>query len=561
MIKTNLSKISKEPYFEVYFSKNRKIKTQIKNLEKHSVKFGTIYSREKITCDDLLNLGFIETAKNINGIIVYEDKDFITIGVDPFRTVPIFLCDDNGLFISSDIRFCRDYIKSIEFDIASFWEIIKFGVCFGTRTLFKNIKQIPGASFIKIRKSDLSYKIDHYWNYKSSNNKKINTISDAVSGLDKIMSQTVKKKLNNIKNKNFIMGITGGLDSRLSLNYLSQYLNPKQLKLFTFSDNYSSLEYSYAKQVVDAVDFTKPMFFKLNDKEYSDALEDLPIRSAGHISFIHGHISNCLKKLSNENEKLQISNYFSDAIFGWCCFSPVEEAQIGLKRMVYEIEKDNDISNKTKQIIIKDLKDIFRRGKFLKEGNGSFSSFYEYIYLAEINIKMHSYLMHLQSTSNPLLSLYTDFKLLVYMLSVPVKFRNYKNVVMELLEKKSRFSKKNLPNISSRDFFGSTNKLTFFSFRGIEFKIRTWFNTVLSPLGFKLDWLVSSYQTENYHEIYNRIMRKKILNERNYLVKKGFMNNEVAISKFKKIKFKDVYTNLKMLSIARGIRKFKVKKT
>lgn len=547
-----------EPLLTISVSLNSSVKIDSSNLYKTNLKDGTIFTRGLLE-ENVTSLSkFAEIAKRINGVIIKEDAEYIRIGVDPFRTIPLFFCEHNGIFISSDIRACIGKKSEMELDAAGFWESIKYGICLGTRTLFDGVNQLIGASSLRICKSDLSYEVESYWDYRVSGMLECNSMNEAVSGLDRILRKTVTRKLNEAHDRKFIMGVSGGLDSRLSLNYLSTLLTSEELQLFTFANDRRSLEYVYAKQVTEAIEFKEPIFVKLDASDYRNSFSDLPVRSAGQMNLIHGHISNCLRKLSNANSKksIQISNYFSDALFGWCCISQEEDALVGFENMVSDVKCDEDIPKKVQSVIINDLYDLFSRGEFSEKGNGPFSTFFEYFYLVEKNIKMHSYLMHLQSASQPVLALYADYDLAEYMLSMPIKYRRGKDVVDHLLMSKSKFAGRNIADVSSRDFQGATEKLSWKTLKGMGFKLRVRANAVSALLGLQVGWLKSKFQTEDIQRVYHRQFRNKMAEARSYLVERGVIDARTASTRFRtlKVRPRGIGENIQLISVVNGIR-------
>ena len=541
---------------------NKPLKIKKQNLKEALLKCGIIYTQEKVEIDKFEKLSFKSVIKKLNGILIKEDKKFIYIAVDPFRTIPLFICkSNNNIFISSDIKRCIQRNSSNEIDRAGFWELIKYGICLGNRTLFANIKQLPGASFLKICKSDLSLSYNSYWNYRVTQNQKITSINQAISKLDKLLKKTISNKINQSSNKKFCMGISGGLDSRLSLNYLCSFLNPENLQLFTFANNNLSLEYVYAKKIVKSTRFRKPFFYRLKDQDYLDSLNELPVISAGLMNFIHGHISNCLRKIPKlkKIKPVQISNYFSDAIFGWSTISPSEKVKIGFDKMVAEIMKDDHIPEKTKYIICDDLSNLYARGEFKLKGNGPYSSFFEYYYLVEKNIKLHSYLLFLQSYHLPALALYADYDLARFMLSISHKLKRGKNIIYHLLDTRSKFSKKNIDNISSRDFRGSTNKLSFKSLTGIKFKLSNFVNTIYVYSGLNIRGLNSVFQTENILSVYYCNFKDKTRKTLEMLYKNGLISDKSTYKRFltNPYNIAKIGENMQFLSICYGLKKIK----
>ena len=118
-----------EPLLTISISPNGSVAIESSNLYKTDLKDGTIITRGSLG-ENVANLSkFAEIAKRINGVIIQEDAEYIRIGVDPFRTIPLFFCEYNGIFISSDIRACVSKQNERELDVAGFWESIKYGIC------------------------------------------------------------------------------------------------------------------------------------------------------------------------------------------------------------------------------------------------------------------------------------------------------------------------------------------------------------------------------------------------------------------------------------------------
>ena len=98
------------------------------------------------------------------------------------------------------------------------------------------------------------------------------------------------------------MGMSGGMDSRITLTFLSKYVPKENLELFTYGFDERLLEYKYACEVAAALGLNKPKFHKLTKDSYKKAMDYLPQMSGGQIGINHCHI---IDYLNNNNWMIQ----------------------------------------------------------------------------------------------------------------------------------------------------------------------------------------------------------------------------------------------------------------
>jgi asparagine synthetase B (glutamine-hydrolysing) len=231
-----------------------------------------------------------------NGIQVIEDENKLEIYNDPFRTIPLFITKDENdkliIFSNFDDFYKMENVdKTI--DEAGFWEIVLFASGLWTRTLYKYVEQMPAASKIVIDKNTNEYKIERYWDFDIKEDKSIDSIEKAAKGLyDKLDS--IFSKLD--RNQKYIMGISGGMDSCITLAFLSKYIPKENLELFTYGFDERLLEYKYACEVAEALGYNKPKFHKLTKESYENAMNYLPQMSGGQIGINHCHITSFLRE-------------------------------------------------------------------------------------------------------------------------------------------------------------------------------------------------------------------------------------------------------------------------
>lgn len=442
-----------------------------------------------------------------NGIQIIEDENKIEIYNDPFRTIPLFITKNriNELIIFSnfeDFYKLENVDKTI--DEAGFWEIVLFGSGLWTRTLYKNVEQMPSASKIVIDKNTDMYTIKRYWHFAIEEDKSIDSIEKAAKGLyDRLDS--IFSKLD--RNQKYVMGMSGGMDSRITLAFLSKYIPKENLELFTYGFDERLLEYKYACEVAEALGYNKPKFHKLTKKSYQNSMDYLPEMSGGQIGINHCHITSFFQENNLEKYK-QISNYFSDALFGYDCTTPKKIENIDENYYIKFIKKISFISSNIKNLIIKDSLNIF--SSYDKKSN--FSSLNEYKYLTERNQKFHSLLSYIQKSDLVL----ANFDLLNYMVSVPIEYREQKKLIDFILNNYfSNVSDKEFENISSRDFNGVNRGFTLNNkligiVKWYNFKFLNRINAILRLITKGHIQLFNKYQTEEQDRLLYRDFHKDL---------------------------------------------------
>jgi hypothetical protein len=453
----------------------------------------------------------------VNGIQIVENENKVEIYNDPFRVIPLFIIKDKSdkLIIFSDYEDfynLKDVDKTI--DKAGFWEIILFGNGVFSRTLYKNVRQMPSASKIIIDKNTNKYKIERYWDFNIEVDDSIDSMEKAAQGMyDRIDS--IFAKLD--KNTKYIMGMSGGMDSRISLAFLSKYIPKENLKLFTYGFDEKILEYKYACEVAKTLGYDEPEFHKLTARSYRRAMDYLPKMSGGQVGINHCHILDYLQGKNLNNFK-QISNYISDAIFG---LNTKKEKNNDLNNLNVILDKyKNNFSNKIYQYILSDIELLIEnfQSKF------NYTNVNEYIYWTEKTPKVFNYFSKLHSEYINQELIYADYDLLVYSLSIPPKYREQKKVLDYLLD--NYF--KNIPssgfkNISSRFLCGSefSGLLDFYSF-----KILNRINATLRLFTKGYIQLFNKYQTEEQDRLLYRDFHKDLKNATSKFVDVGIMSKE-----------------------------------
>lgn len=451
-----------------------------------------------------------------NGIQIIEDENKLEIYNDPFRTIPLFITknENDELIIFSNFE---DFYKMDNvdktIDEAGFWEIVLFGSGLSTRTLYKNVEQMPSASKIVIDKNTNEYTIERYWDFDIKEDKSIDSMEKAAQGLydrlDSIFSKLPK-------NQKYVMGMSGGMDSRITLAFLSKYIPKENLELFTFGFDEKLLEYKYACEVAEALGYNKPKFHQLTKKSYQDAMSYLPQMSGGQIGINHCHITSFLRENNLEGYK-QISTYYSDAILGWDSKEKKFIDNIDNNFYVKSLFQFDFLAEDIKNIITNDSLKIFNG--IHQEYN--YCSLDEYRYVTERNQKFHNYMATIQNRFLNTILPFTTYELFSYTQSIPLKYKSEKQLIDYILE--NHFNLKNMKNISSRFQWGSrfSNLKEWYNF-----KFLNRINAVLRPLTKGHIQVFNKYQTEEQERLLYRDFQKDLKQATEKFVNLGLMNEE-----------------------------------
>ena len=443
-----------------------------------------------------------------NGIQIIEDDNKIEIYNDPFRTIPLFITKDKNdeLIIFSNFEDFYEFDnvdKTI--DEAGFWEIVLFGSGLWMRTLYKNVKQMPSASKIVIDKKTNEYKIERYWDFNIQEDKSIDSIEKAALGLyDRL--DAVFSKLD--RNQKYVMGMSGGMDSRITLAFLSKYIPKENLELFTYGFDERLLEYKYACEVAEALGYNKPKFHKLTKDSYIKALEYLPKQSGGQIGINHCHIMDYVQgnELSGKNI---ITTSYSEIIF-----SLLVECEYKISK--FEPLKLN-LPNSILEIMNKDLFVIFNEYKKTKY----FTSIKEFKYQTERHPKFHEYLSYNISTYIKQKNIFVNQNLIEYVMSIPNQYKCKKRLQDYIL---SNYFDIKIDNISSSRFeWGNAGNSIIDWY---NFKILNKINAILRPLTKGRIQLFNKYQTEEQERILYRDLHPYLNEATSKFVKLGLMNEE-----------------------------------
>lgn len=483
-----------------------------------------------IFCENIISKNKFD-EKNI-GLTLINKKEYLRIYSDPFKTETLyFLRLKNKIFLTVKPEKLLENLEisnQLEIDKVAFNETIIFGSPLLNRTIFKQIKQLPAGSYLEINKFTGENKISKYFNFNFYKDENIKNINQAVNKLHEFLI-VIFKKLD--KKQNYVMGLSGGLDSRLSLSLIRRFIDNEKIKLFTFGFDERILEYSSAKKIAKELGCDQLQFHRLTNLQYIEALNYLPRDSLGQISINNCHITSFLKS-QNERSAIQISNYFSDAIFGYSTFFPKKKFDITDNKYFKILERSN-IEEPLYEEIREDVKKLC--SEFDQDSN--YSSIDEYLYLTERNPKFHFNLASCQSIYNKTIFPYANIELTKFLISLPLEFRHQKLIIDEYFNLLNpNLSNKKIYTISSRFSSIYGGRQNFVNFRALNFS-----NALLRKLNINYQFL-NIYQTENQEFILRQNFKKDLKDASYKFFEYGLINKKQR-EEYKKIPFRSQGVN------------------
>jgi hypothetical protein len=392
----------------------------------------------------------VEFVKRNNGLLLSFSKGCLRLYNDPFRTIPVYLCrsgDSLRIFSNFTDFYSFPRAGSSTIDTAGFWETVIFEGALGTRTLFENLKQMPAASVLSVN-PDLDYSIARYWDFSIEADSSINTKEKAAEGLYERLDAIFKRLP---KSKKYLLGLSGGIDSRLTLAMLNRHFSKDQLMLFTYGYDENILEYVYAKQIAKALGFNPPVFHKLTAQSYTECADDMAHESGAAVGMQHCHMYDFLRNSVYAGPECSlISTAYTDAIFGYAVTEQKVEKQLADTSQYKSLLRYRDlIDDGTFEVIRTDLEDVFADYDI----HANFSCPEEYFYCTERNQKFHLNMAYIWKKYMPTLVPYADYSLFKYCIGMPLEFRFHKHIVDAVFDGYfSKISAARFMNISSRDF-------------------------------------------------------------------------------------------------------------
>lgn len=479
--------------------------------------FTKLSVKEKIYID---SIDIRDYCKRNKGIGIENGEKQVIVYNDPFCSVPVYIgLEDNSIRITSSME--EFYHRGKEIDRIGFYEILIYGSGLYDRTLIDGVKQMPAASRCIIDKEALKFTIEPYWNFEVKENAEYCCLENAV--------KAVEDRLLNIFGEikpDILIGMSGGLDSRLSACMLYKTKKSKDLSFFTFGYNHKILENKMAESVLLKLFGKKQykhLFVGLTPLDYQKSIY-VPLSTGGQIALDHIHQYACIRKLKKPVS--YISNYYSDAVMGWDAL-PVREKESMDECDYYKRARLNKLH--LQQCVLEQIEEDLAKVCKRYPQNGNFSCMNEFIYVTERNPKFHVRLSAVLADYVNVELPYADYELLEMMLSVPTYNRAEKLIEERIVHKylgdmmdisSRRYSERSMYSESRYSLKETLYYRTgYFKMRGINF-----LNVIMARLTNYRIQFINPYLTENQNEVLNKTLYGEFQKALNYLKEFGLIS-------------------------------------
>tara|TARA_B100001093_G_scaffold499834_1_gene549534 strand:- start:5927 stop:7567 length:1641 start_codon:yes stop_codon:yes gene_type:complete len=212
-----------------------------------------------------INISEIDTfIKSLKGhfAFVFKNEYFCIIVVDRVRSTPIFFSKlDQVIYISDHpdkIVKNKSFKKDLDKDAIN--EFLMSGYTIGIKTLFKNLNTLVAGEFLLLNKK--SIKRIRYFKYYDSVYKK--NKKELINDLSSVTLKIFKKLLSKIDNRQVVIPLSAGNDSRLVASILN-FLNYKNVICYSYGRK-NSFEVKTAERVSKKLGF-KWFFVPLFNKQ------------------------------------------------------------------------------------------------------------------------------------------------------------------------------------------------------------------------------------------------------------------------------------------------------
>jgi asparagine synthase (glutamine-hydrolysing) len=200
--------------------------------------------------------------------IVFKSDEYIIIVSDIVRSYPVFYSlVNNEFFITENIETIPQ--KNVSNKSASVF--LQAGFSLGQNTIYQNVFGIQAAERITINRKNKKVKSQRYFEFLPSSEAEDKSIEDFVTEFDALMLCIIKKLVDTTpSDKNLIVPLSGGHDSRIIVNYLKK-LNAKNIICFSYGQK-NNTQANLSERVAKAcgykwffVEYTEEKWARLHD--------------------------------------------------------------------------------------------------------------------------------------------------------------------------------------------------------------------------------------------------------------------------------------------------------
>jgi asparagine synthase (glutamine-hydrolysing) len=243
-----------------------------KELEQHGVHFKSTSDTEVII--RAYEFYGEQCLTKFNGqfsfLIWNREKKELFAARDRFGIRPLYILNHNGNFYFSSELKAFDTIQKFnrQFDIDNLFEHALFWNTTGDATVFKNIRSLPGGSYIRFKNGQVVCE-KKYYEIGGNNSSTAKTYQEAKDEFNGLLDDAVKLRLRS----DVPVGayLSGGIDSSV-ITYLIHKNKPDRLKTFSITfENKEFDESEYQKEMIKKIN-SDHVFLNITSEKIDNAL-------------------------------------------------------------------------------------------------------------------------------------------------------------------------------------------------------------------------------------------------------------------------------------------------
>lgn len=200
--------------------------------------------------------------------LIVQKNDFTFLAVDKIRSTPLFFVNiKDNFFLDYDPKNLvklNGFDKTINDDAKI--EIAMSGFTIGNKTIYKNLNSLIAGELVLFKYNN--YKYEHYYKYFGKVIDK--SIDEYLLELTEVTLNIFRRMLNQIGNRQIVIPLSGGHDSRLIASIL-RHLGAKNVKCYTYGTS-GNFEAKIAKKIAQKLGYNwrfVPLTFKSEKKYYN----------------------------------------------------------------------------------------------------------------------------------------------------------------------------------------------------------------------------------------------------------------------------------------------------
>ena len=240
------------------------------NFSSWSVELDNLISfLENEPVDDQIIVEYISRIRG-NFSLIIDTSSHVIISVDHICSIPLYyLINNKSVVVTDDISYLQKEMgERFSISNSSKLQILMSGYTLFEDTLYTKIKSfIPGQIFLHHRNNVLIYNINNYQAWFGADSNEYKSLELMSSKFNNVILEVMREIINSINNRQIVIPLSGGYDSRLIASILRHY-NYENVICFTYGmrDNFEAIS---AKKIANDLGY-KWIFVDLNLKEQAD---------------------------------------------------------------------------------------------------------------------------------------------------------------------------------------------------------------------------------------------------------------------------------------------------